>query len=146
MSKKRRDKKRRDDSKRTLASGAMKATSHPTRELILRELKEGPRSTLELEDATGEDRYNLYHHLGVLEEARLVTSSVGEGRTKTFELLEAKRPEVAFLVLDRRDEEEAEVLEKVVDLLVRETPDGIPRASDVRRAKMVFYYSWSREE
>lgn len=145
MSKKRRDRKRRDDSKRTLASVAMKATSHPTRELILRELKEGPRSTLELEDATGEDRYNLYHHLGVLEDARLVTSSVGEGRTKTFELLETKRPEVAFLVLDRRDEEEAEVLDKVVDLLVRETPDGIPRASDVRRAKMVFYYSWSRE-
>jgi DNA-binding transcriptional ArsR family regulator len=133
------------DSKRTLATIAMKATSHPTRELILRELKEGPRSTLELEAATGEDRYNLYHHLGVLEDARLVTSSVGEGRTKTFELREAKRPEVAFLVLDRSDEEEAEILEKVVDLLERETPDGIPRASDVRRAKMVFYYSWSRE-
>lgn len=134
------------ESKRTLATVAMKATSHPTRELILRELKEGPRSTLELEDATGEDRYNLYHHLGVLEEARLVTSSVGEGRTKTFELLDAKRPEVAFLILDGRDEEEARVLRKVVELLDRETAEGIPHGSEVRRAKMIFHYSWSREE
>ena len=84
------------DSKRTLVSSAVKATSHPTREVILRELKEGPRSTLELEEVTGESRYNLYHHLGVLEDAQLVTSSVSSGRTKVFELLKPKRPDVAF--------------------------------------------------
>jgi len=124
----------------------MKATSHPTRELILRELKEGPRSTVELENLTGESRYNLYHHLGVLEEARLVRSTVSSGRTKVFELLTPKRPEVAYLELDSKDAEEAKVLEKVLKLLETEVPGGIPRAADIHRAKMVLYYPWSSEE
>jgi DNA-binding transcriptional ArsR family regulator len=124
----------------------MRATTHPTRELILRELKEGPRSTLELEDVTGESRYNLYHHLGVLEDAQLVKSAVISGRTKVFELLTPNRPEVAFVVLDGRDEGEAKVLKKVLKVLREETPEGIPRAHEIHRAKMVFYYPWSSEE
>ena len=133
-------------SKRTLVSSAMKATSHPTRELILRELKEGPRSTLELEDVTRENRYNLYHHLGVLEEAHLVTSSVGTGRRKVFELLSPKRPGVAFLVLDGKDTEEARALGKVLEVLQAEMEEAIPHAAQIRRAKMIFYYPWSNED
>lgn len=133
-------------SKRTLLSSAVKATAHPTRELILRELREGPRSTLELEEVTGEDRYNLYHHLGVLEQARLVASSISSGRTKLFELLKPKRPEVAHLVLDAGNEEEAGVLARVLDVLREERPEAIPKAEEIRRAKMVFYYPWSTEE
>lgn len=134
------------DSKRTLLSSAVKATSHPTREVILRELKDGPRSTLELEDATGESRYNLYHHLGVLEDAQLVKSSVSSGRTKVFELLKPKRPEVAFVVLDASDEEEARALERILEVLQAETDEKIPRAGEIHRAKMVFYYPWSSED
>jgi DNA-binding transcriptional ArsR family regulator len=133
-------------SKRTLVSNAMKATSHPTREVILRELKEGPRSTMELEDVTGESRYNLYHHLSVLEDAQLVGSTITSGRTKAFELLTPKRPDVAFLVLDGGDEEEARVLAKVLEVLQAETSEGIPRADEICRAKMVFYYPWSKDE
>jgi len=124
----------------------MKATSHPTRELILRELKEGPRSTSELEDVTGESRYNLYHHLSVLEEAQLVRSAISSGRTKVFELLTPKRPDVAFMVLDSKDDEEAAVLEKVLEVLQAETSEEIPQADEIRRAKMVFYYPWSSDE
>ena len=133
-------------SKRTLVSSAMRATSHPPREVILRELKEGPRSTMELEDATGESRYNLYHHLSVLEDAQLVRSAVSSGRTKVFELLTPKRPDVAFLVLDGGDREEARVLAKVLGVLQAESSEEIPRADEIRRAKMVFYYPWSNEE
>ena len=136
----------RSGSKRTLVSSAMKATSHPTRELILRELKEGPRSTLELEDVTGEDRYNLYHHLSVLEDAQLVSSAISSGRTKVFELLTPKRPDVAFMVLDSKDDEEAAVLRKVLKVLQAETSGEIPQADEIRRAKMVFYYPWSSDE
>lgn len=133
-------------SKRTLVSSAMRATSHPTREMILRELKDGPRSTLELEEVTGEDRYNLYHHLGVLEEARLVRSKLSSGRTKIFELLSPKRPDVAFMALDGEDEGEARALKKVLQVLQEETGEEIPQAEEIRRAKMVFYYPWSSEE
>ena len=124
----------------------MRATSHPTREEILRELKDGPRSTLELEDATGENRYNLYHHLSVLEEAQLVRSEVISGRTKVFALRTTKRPEVAFVVLDGKDDKEARVLERVLEVLQKGIGEEIPRADEIRRAKMVFYYPWSSEE
>jgi DNA-binding transcriptional ArsR family regulator len=133
-------------SKRTLVSSAMRATAHPTREMILRELKDGPRSTLELEEVTGEDRYNLYHHLGVLEDAQLVRSMLSSGRTKVFELLSPKRPDVAFVALDGDNEGEAKALERVLQVLQEETGEEIPRAEEIRRAKMVFYYPWSSEE
>lgn len=133
-------------SKRTLLSSAMKATSHPTREVILRELKDGTRSTLELEEATGESRYNLYHHLSVLEDAQLVRYDISEGRTKVFELSNPNRPEVSFIVLDGQNPEEAKGLEKVVELLRTESPGGLPHSTDIHRAKMMFYYPWSSEE
>jgi DNA-binding transcriptional ArsR family regulator len=134
------------DSRRALVSSSMSATAHPTRELILRTLKAGPQSTLDLEKVTGENRYNLYHHLSVLEDVPLITSSIGEGRRKVFELNNPKRPEVAFIVLDSRDKEEAKVLKKTLKLLDEETEEGVPHRRDIRRAKMVFYYPWSSEE
>ena len=143
---KRRERGKASSSRRTLVSSAMSATAHPTRELILRELKEGPLSTLELEDVTGENRYNLYHHLSVLEDVQLVTSSIGDGRTKVFELCNPKRPEVAFMVLDSGDDDEAKVLKKILKLVHEETPGGLPHVKDIHRAKMVFYYPWSSED
>ena len=134
------------DSRRALVSSSMSATAHTTRELILRTLKEGPQSTLDLEKVTGENRYNLYHHLSVLEDVPLITSSIGEGRSKVFELYNPKRPEVAFIVLDSRDKEEAKALKKILKLLDGETAEGVPHRRDIRRAKMVFYYPWSSEE
>ena len=134
------------DSRRTLVSSSMSATAHPTRELILRTLKEGPQSTLDLEKVTGENRYNLYHHLSVLEDVPLITSSIGEGRSKVFELYNPKRPEVAFIVLDSRDKEEAKALKKILKLLDGETAEGVPHRRDIHRAKMMFYYPWSNEE
>ena len=139
-------KEKSSDSRRTLVSSSMSATAHPTRELILRTLKEGPQSTLDLEKVTGENRYNLYHHLSVLEDVPLITSSIGEGRSKVFELCNPKRPEVAFIVLDNGDKEEAKALKKILKLLDGETAEGVPHRRDIRRAKMVFYYPWSSEE
>ncbi len=134
------------NSRRALVSSSMSATAHPTRELILRTLKEGPQSTLDLEKVTGENRYNLYHHLSVLEDVPLITSSIGEGRSKVFELYNPKRPEVAFVVLDSRDKEEAKALKKILKLLDKETAEGVPHWRDIHRSKMVFYYPWSSEE
>ena len=129
------------DSRRTLLSSAVSATAHPTRELILRELKEGPRSALELEDVTGESRYNLYHHLGVLEDAQLITASLVDSRKKKqYELSRPSKPEVSLLILDQDDTEEMEILKEVLERL---DPEDIPHADEVCRAKMIFYYPWS---
>ena len=136
----------RSTSKRKLVSSAMKATSHPTRELILRELKEAPRSTLELEEVTGESRYNLYHHLSVLEDAQLVRSSISEGRAKVFELFNPNRPDVAFVVLDGGDKKEAQALKRVLEVLQDEIDELIPFADEIGKAKLIFDFPWSSEE
>ena len=129
------------DSRRTLLSSAVSATAHPTRELILRELKEGARSALELEDVTGESRYNLYHHLGVLEDAQLITASLVDNRKKKrYELSKPSKPEVSLLILDQHDPEEMESLNRVLEHLDSE---AIPHADEICRAKMIFYYPWS---
>ena len=129
------------DSRRTLLSEAVKAASHPTRDLILRELKEGTRSALELEDVTGESRYNLYHHLGVLEDAQLITARLVDNRKKKrYELSRPSKPEVSLLILDQHDTEETVTLKKVLGQLDSE---DIPNADDIIRAKMIFYYPWS---
>jgi len=129
------------DSRRTLLSSAVSATAHPTRELILRELKEGPRSAIELEDVTGESRYNLYHHLSVLEDAHLITASLVDNRkTKRYELSRPSKPEVSLLILDQHDADEMQMLKEVLEHLDSE---NIPHADEVCRAKLIFYYPWS---
>ena len=80
-----------DKEGRAYASAAMRVTAHPTRETILRTLEEKPRSTVELEKITGESRYNLYHHLAILERLNLIGHRVDEGQTKEFFLTQTHR-------------------------------------------------------
>jgi len=142
MKKKKRSRKPKN-SRRTLLSSAVSATTHPTRELILRELRERPCSTLELESVTGESRYNLYHHLSVLEDAQLITAALHDDRkTKRYELFRPTKPELSLLILDENDAEEAKTLKRILRHLDSE---NIPHLDEICRAKMIFYYSWSRE-
>ena len=138
----RRDKS--SDSRRTLLSSAVSATTHPTRELILRKLKEHPCSTLELESVTGESRYNLYHHLAVLVDAQLITAELAEDRkTKRYKLFSPSKPELSLLILDEHEAKEADTLKGLLEYLDSE---NIPHADDICRAKMIFYYPWSQED
>lgn len=57
---------------RSYIRSATKAATHPVRSSILKSLKDSPKSTVELEEVTGEARYNLYHHLNSLEDVGLV--------------------------------------------------------------------------
>ena len=135
------------NSGRTLLSSAVRATTHPTRELILRELREHPCSTLELENVTGENRYNLYHHLSVLEDAQLITATLDDDRkTKRYELFRPSKPELSLLILDEKDEKEARTLKNVLKYLKHSGSEDIPHLDEIRRAKMIFYYPWSQED
>jgi DNA-binding transcriptional ArsR family regulator len=49
-----------------------KALAHPTRLLIIDELRDGPRSVSELVDRIGLRQSNLSQHLGILRDQRLV--------------------------------------------------------------------------
>ena len=57
---------------RVYLANATKAVAHPIRLSMLKILKVSPKSTAELQEETGADRYNLYHHLNVLVESDLV--------------------------------------------------------------------------
>ena len=74
-----------------------KALSHPVRSVIIEALKEAPRSTVDLETLTGENRYNLYHHLNALEQVGLVGWKMLDNKTKLYNLKELKNPRVSAL-------------------------------------------------
>ena len=76
---------------RTYLASTQKAFSHPVRRDILKTLKKGTCSSVDLEEIIGTTRYNLYHHLDVLikEDVRLVVmSSLASGQLNPIEAYE----------------------------------------------------------
>ena len=88
---------------RTYLAHAVKAASHPVRREILKTLKEGPLSSVDLEDKLGESRYNLYHHLDVLTQSDLVTELDTSGKTKQYKINAPSKPEVAVFLFNEDD-------------------------------------------
>jgi DNA-binding transcriptional ArsR family regulator len=123
----------------------VKAAAHPTRQGILKALEKDPRTTVELEAITGENRYHLYHHLSVLEEAGLVASRI-TGKAKEFSLRKPRKPEAVYLQLDRDDPREREKLESLLKVVGEITDGEIPKLGKVTRARLMLSYPWSPEE
>ena len=71
------------------------SVSHPTRQAILEELKNKEQTTMDLEQTLDESRYNLYHHLEVLETQGIIAQK-REGKVKVYNL----RKNVAPIVLE----------------------------------------------
>jgi len=74
------------------------SVSHPTRQAIIEELTDKDQSTLDLEQSLEESRYNLYHHLEVLETQGIIEQK-REGKVKVYNL----RKGVAPIVLEISD-------------------------------------------
>ena len=66
-----------------------KALAHPTRLLIIDELRDGPRSVSELVDRIGLRQSNLSQHLGILRDQRLVIAR-RDGQTVYYSLRDAR--------------------------------------------------------
>lgn len=62
-----------------------RALAHPTRLLIIEELRDGPRAVGELVERLGHRQSNLSQHLAILREQRLVTAR-REGSTVYYAL------------------------------------------------------------
>ncbi len=72
-------------SRRLQTDPYIKAASHPTRQTILKSLQENDAlTTIELQELTGEDRSNLYHHLAKLQDAGLVDYELKDSRAKKY--------------------------------------------------------------
>jgi len=130
---------------RAYTSEVVKAATHPTRQGILKALEKDARTTVELEEITGENRYHLYHHLAVLQDAGLVASRI-EGRAKAFSLRKPENPEAVYLQLDGDDPEEEDKLRALLEVVARITDGEIPHLEKVTRARLVLSYPWSPED
>ncbi len=128
---------------RSYISQATKAAAHPVRTQILKALRQGERSTVDLEGLTGESRYNLYHHLNALEQVGLVGWKMRDNKTKLYFLRTPKKPEVAVLIFSEADiREKRRIFERMLDVLSEFEGEPIPYSDKISSVEICLNYSW----
>jgi DNA-binding transcriptional ArsR family regulator len=117
------------------------SVSHPTRQAILEELEKNEQTTLDLEESLNESRYNLYHHLEVLETQGIIEQK-REGKVKVYNLRKGVAPivlEISELSREKRDvfkdllnemlklweKEEVKDIKEIDEVLIVPTVDDI---------------------
>jgi len=127
---------------RSYIAMATKAATHPVRASILKLLKEGDKSTVDLEKLTGEARYNLYHHLNALEQVGLVGWEMKDNKTKLYHLERPKKPEAAVIVFSEDDiREKPEEFKALLQAIARMEGEEVPRGEQIVSAQICFNYS-----
>jgi DNA-binding transcriptional ArsR family regulator len=132
--------KKTSKSRRSYTDQLVKAAAHPTRQVILKNLKSEDLSTVELEELTGENRYNLYHHLVKLQDAGLVDFRIKKGRTKRYFLKKEKGKREVFFQFDRDDLEKSELFDSVLEVLSDAFGESIPDAEEVQNIAFMLRY------
>jgi DNA-binding transcriptional ArsR family regulator len=119
----------------------LRAATHPTRQTILKSLQESDRSTTDLEQMTGENRYNLYHHLAILEQAGLVGHRLRDSRSKEFFLRKAPRRQSAVYQLTREETPSPARWDAFFRSLAALAGEEIPGSRRVTSATVILAYS-----
>lgn len=108
------------------------SVSHPTRQAILEELNKKEQTTLDLEESLEESRYNLYHHLEVLETQGIIEQK-REGKVKVYNLRKGVAPiilEIKHLSKEQHSEFK-NLLNKILALWKKETVKDISEIDEV---------------
>ena len=130
---------------RAYAPATVSASSHPTRQAILKALKSGPITTMQLEDATGETRYNLYHHLTVLEETGLVRHRL-KGKIKEYRLATKRKPSAMYYQVDADDMfTDRKKFDRFLRALSDLVNEDIPQKKKVQKISISVSYPWSKD-
>ena len=111
------------------------SVSHPTRQAILEELTKNEQTTLDLEESLNESRYNLYHHLEVLETQGIIEQK-REGKVKIYNLRKGVAPiilEIDSLSSDKHSEFKS-LLNKILALWKK---DPIKNVRDIDEVLIV---------
>ena len=136
-------KKRPKQHYRSYISPPISATTHPTRQAILNRLKDEPATTVDLEEVTGETRYNLYHHLTVLEENGLIRHEM-RGRIKEYRLATSKRPPAAYYQVHANDMfTDREKFSRFMGALGELVGEEIPKKGEVETVTVTITYPWT---
>ena len=124
---------------RIYLKSAIKAASHPIRNKILKILKAGPKSTPSLEEETGENRYNLYHHLDVLVNSGLVKESNDPKKIYSFNT--PKNPNTAVFIFNEDDfMKDFSTWNMMLDGLEKIEGDKIPIRGKIIQAEICLTY------
>ncbi len=136
MSKRKSSKSRRLQTDPTIA-----AASHPTRQTILKNLQENDAlTTIELQKLTGEDRYNLYHHLAKLQEAGLVDYELEGSRAKKYFLSTDQDTVERYFHIEGSDPKTKQALAEVLKVLAGSSESTLPGSEDVESVTVIFRF------
>jgi DNA-binding transcriptional ArsR family regulator len=140
-------KSKKSKSSRSYIRPETKAATHPVRAQILKALKAGDKSTVELESITGEARYNLYHHLNALEDAGFVGWKMRDNKTKLYSAKSPAKSDAAVLVFDKddieRNEKRFKVLMEVLSDIGGEEIQDLDKITD---AEICLHYSRKKKK
>ena len=125
--------------RRLMTDPYIKAASHPTRQTILKNLHENDAlTTIELQKLTGEDRYNLYHHLAKLQEAGLVDYELEGSRAKKYFLSSDEGTVERYFHVEGSDPATKQALAEVLKVLAGSSESTLPSTEDVESVTVIF--------
>ena len=126
-------------SRRLQTDPYIKAASHPTRQTILKNLQENDAlTTIELQKLTGEDRYNLYHHLAKLQDAGLVDYELEDSRAKKYFLSSDEDTVERFFYIEGSNPKTKQALAEVLKVLAGSSDSTLPGSEDVESVTVIF--------
>jgi DNA-binding transcriptional ArsR family regulator len=132
-------KRKANQSRRLQTDPYIKAASHPTRQTILKSLQENDAlTTIELQKLTGEDRYNLYHHLAKLQEAGLVDYELEDSRAKKYFLSSDEDLVERFFYLEPSDSKSRRAISELLIVLADSSESTLPSTEDVESVSVIF--------
>ena len=127
---------------------AVKVASHPVRRNILKLLKQHKcLSTLDLEDELGESRYNLYHHISMLEKSRLIKEDKVEsaGKLRYYKINKVKKPKIATMNYNRLEIKNDQKLFNLLFKILEDVEDcSLPDTSKIAKIEINLTYDWKK--
>tara|TARA_B100000315_G_scaffold144773_1_gene133678 strand:+ start:334 stop:792 length:459 start_codon:yes stop_codon:yes gene_type:complete len=135
---------------RIVVDSALSAAAHPVRRKILKLLKKDSLSTIDLVQETDEDRYNIYHHLKVLEESELIKidkkkTKGSEGKLQYYKMNYVKKPVMAAFSLDEVDIKEKPGSCKKLYKVIEELEDyDLPDTKRISKIEIYLTYDWEK--
>ena len=132
---------------RIYVESALSAASHPIRRKILKLLKKDPQSTLDLEKETNENRYNLYHHLDVLEKSGLIRidKKKSEGKLKFYKMNYVKKPDMAAFSFDEDEiNDKSELCQKLYNVIEELEDYDLPDTKKISKIEVYLKYDWKK--
>ena len=131
-------------------SKALTVASHPTRREILKQFRNGKSlSAAELTDILNVDRYNLYHHLEILEKYSLIEkdNDLSIGKKIYYKMHIEEKPLMAAFSFNKEEiKENNKSIEKILDIVSEIENFKIPNRNKISMIEINVSYDYNEEK